>query len=333
VSARAASATQRAYGWLVSSDLLHQGYLPFTADQLRQHFAPVAGPSEPDRHLQYYLASIEEARKYDALIRRGDRPTRAQTRLGRQMEKDERFWVVTALMSLYHADEGSGREKSFARLLERAGLRPPPDFPRWEDALAGALDLFFEVNLPSPGRYHAWLRDHLAERAPIPYLKEQAAAGARLEGTTKADAMLLAPASGVAVIFEAKVLSDISTHVTFDLARNQLARTIDVMLEENPALPEPLSLRNPARTFLVLLTPALTQPGRAGDAISKSRLYGWLMPAYQDPHSSLLCEHLPHRDSRQLAEAAQRLGWASWEDCHAVLPSACAWLTASQGIG
>ena len=35
----------------------------------------------------------------------------------------------------------------------------------------------------------------------------------------------------------------------------------------------------------MLLTPALTQPGRAGDAISKSRLYGWLMPAYNDPDS------------------------------------------------
>ena len=45
------------------SDVLHQTYLPFTADQLRQHFAPVAGPGERDRHLQYYLASIEEAQK------------------------------------------------------------------------------------------------------------------------------------------------------------------------------------------------------------------------------------------------------------------------------
>ena len=36
---------------------------------------------------------------------------------------------------------------------------------------------------------------------------------------------------------------------------------------------------------------ALTKPGRAGDAISKSRLYGWLMPAYKDPDSSLLREH------------------------------------------
>lgn len=108
----------------MSSDVLHQTYLPFKADQLRQHFAPVADPGERDRHLQYYLASIKEAREYDALICRGDRPTRAQTRLGRQMEKDERFWVVTALMSLYHADKGPGREESFARLLKRAGLWP-----------------------------------------------------------------------------------------------------------------------------------------------------------------------------------------------------------------
>jgi len=196
------------------------------------------------------------------------------------MEKDERFWLATALMSLYHADGGSGRGERFARLLERAGLRPPPGFPRWEDALAGVLGLFFEVKSPI-----AWPLPRLAPRSsgrahpdPLPQ-KAGGSAGARLEGATKADAMLLAPETGVAVIFEAKVLSDISTHVTFDLARNQLARSIDVMLEVKPALAAPLSLRKPERTFLVLLTPALTQPGRAGDAISKSRLYGWLMPA------------------------------------------------------
>ncbi len=90
--------------------MLHQTYLPFTADQLRQHFAPVAGHGERDRHLQYYLASIEQARKYDELIRRGDKPTRAQTRLGRQMEKDERFWLATALMSLYYGSRHSGSD-------------------------------------------------------------------------------------------------------------------------------------------------------------------------------------------------------------------------------
>jgi hypothetical protein len=77
----AVSAPRRAYGGRMA-DVLHHTYLPFTADQLREHFAPVLGPGERDRHLRYYLASVEEAGKYDELIRGGDRPTPAQTRLG-----------------------------------------------------------------------------------------------------------------------------------------------------------------------------------------------------------------------------------------------------------
>jgi hypothetical protein len=118
----AAPAVRRAYGELMPG-VLHHTYLPFTADQLREHFAPVLGPGDRDRHLRYYRASAEEARKHDELIRSGGKATPAQTRLGRQMEKDERFWVATALMSLY-ANGGLGRAELFARPLERAGLRP-----------------------------------------------------------------------------------------------------------------------------------------------------------------------------------------------------------------
>ena len=119
------------------ADLLHPTYLPFTADQLREHFAPVVRAGEKDRHLTYYRASLDQAKEYAELIRRGMKPTPAQTRLGRQMEKDERFWLATALMSLYYADGGSARVEAFAHLLERAGLQPRSGFPRWEDALAG----------------------------------------------------------------------------------------------------------------------------------------------------------------------------------------------------
>jgi hypothetical protein len=307
------------------TDELYPVYLPFTADRLRKHFAPVHSPGEADRHLKYYQASIQERKKYDDLIRRGKKPTPAQTRRGRQMEKDERFWVATALMTLYYADGGAARTEAFARLLELAGLSPGPGFPRWEDALADGLELYFEVRLSSPRRYRDWLRDHMDERVLIPYLKDVAPARARLEGDTHADAILLAPKTGVAVIFEAKVLSDVSTQVTFDAARNQLARTIDVMLEK-PARQSPLKYREPSQTFLVLLTPALLQGQGAANAVGKSRLYGWLMPAYCDPDSALLRQHLPHRDPRELAEAASRLGWASWEDCQTVVPGACRWL-------
>lgn len=64
-----------------------------------------------------------------------------------------------------------------------------------------------------------------------------------------------------------------------------------------------------------------------------SRLYGWLMPAYKDPNSSLLRQHLPHRDGPELANAAERLGWGSWEDCHTVVPGACPWLAATLDNG
>jgi len=320
------------YGENVAT-LLHSTYMPFTTDQLRGHFAPVLGDGEQDRHLRYYLASVDQARSYAELAGQGVKPTPAQIRLGRQMEKDERFWVVTALMTLYHADGGSARAERFGSLLERAGLRPPSGFADWASALAGPLELFFEVNLPSPRCCREWLRDHLDERVPVPYLREKAgASGLRLEGPTHADAMLLDPDTGVAIIFEAKVLSDVSTYITFDIARNQLARTIDVMLEANPGLPAPLSRREPQRTFLVLITPALMQSEETGNAAGKSRLYSWLMPAYQNRDSSLLRQHLPHRDDpRELADTADRLGWASWEDCDAVIPGACPWLSGTRG--
>lgn len=168
------------------------------------------------------------------------------------------------------------------------------------------------------------------ERVPIPYLKEKAAEPrSRLEGQTHADGMLIARDSGVAVIFEAKVLSDVSTSVTFDIARNQLARTIDVMLEDNqdwPRLDRRLRSRKPDLTYVVLLTPAIMQPSGSTHALGKNRLYGWLMPEYQDHTSGLLRQHLPHRSEHELAGAADRLGWASWEDCQAIVHGACPWL-------
>ena len=72
------------------------------------------------------------------------------------------------------------------------------------------------------------------------------------------------------------------------------------------------------------------QPSGGTQASGKSRLYGWLMPECQDPASALLHQHLPHRGERELAGAARRLGWASWEDCQAIVPGACRWLGPSE---
>lgn len=87
----------------------------------------------------------------------------------------------------------------------------------------------------------------------------------------------------------------------------------------------PLSEHNPERSFPVLVTPEVLRCDTE-NANGRSRLYGWLVPAYMDRGNSLLSEHLPHRDRQQLAEAVSRIGWVSWEDCKAVEPGACRWL-------
>ena len=299
---------------------LHDTYLPLTREILATHFAPVGGTGDPERHLQYYLRSIEANAEY---LRRSKRrrATPAETRRGRQLEKDERFWIVTALTRLFHHDSGVQRVELFAELLRRAGLATAAGFDSWESALTGELLLYFEVNLPSPQSYRESLKNS-AKGLAIPYLLEAAEASGRHEGSTKVDAMLLAPETGTAVAFEAKVLSDVSTQITYDPTRNQLARTIDVLLDQNERLNEHLVRRSPNRSHVVLVTPEIFR----GEA-SKSRLYGWLTPAYRSyPEDPLLGQHLNHRTPEELAGAADRLGWATWEDCNAVLPGSCAWL-------
>ena len=91
------------------------------------------------------------------------------------------------------------------------------------------------------------------------------------------------------------------------------------MLDTNPNLQEPLTLRQPGRTCFVLLTPEIFRDH------PESRLYGWLMRDYQaDPGA--LQRDLRHRAGTDLASVAKRLGWLTWEDCNRVRPGACRWL-------
>jgi hypothetical protein len=211
----------------------------------------------------------------------------------------------------------------FAELLRDClGDTPPGSLTSWEAALDGDLQLFFEASLPAPKGYRGFLRDHRARRILIPYVREAAEkyvlGGRSLEGSTKADALLLAPDTGFAMLFEAKVLSDISTSVHFDVLRNQIGRSLDVMLE--PAAENgQLSSRDPGLTCYVLITPEIFRTNRS------SRLYGWLMRDYQC-HPEALALALPHRKGADFAALARRIGWLTWEDCKRVCPDACCWL-------
>lgn len=300
-------------------------YLPFDRETLRGHFAQVRGEDEASqiRRLDYYLASAERAAELGGT----PDPTPAQVRAGRQMEKDERFWVAASLMTLFHDQTNGGAAVLFAELMRQAGLATAKGGQPWEEALSGPLELYFEANLNSPTRYRSWLAQHRDRQALVPYARAAAAkAGLRVEGATKVDAILVAPETGSAVVFEAKVLSDLSTRVSFDATRNQLARIIDVVLDHSTSLRPPLNVRDPHCTYVVLITPELLSPrGPAG--ASRGRLYGWVLPEYQDPDSPLLAQHLPHR-AGQLGGIHARLGWATWELIDRVRPGACSWLGA-----
>ena len=303
---------------------IHPLYLPFTELELLSHFIDVGHGANQDHHLDYYRKSAIDAEKWckQQAGEPVDPPLVAEAH-GLQMEKDERFWVVTALMKLYH---GPDRLHAFAALLRRC-FGETPSFAgasTWEEALGSDPRLYFEVNLPSPHAYREDLVGHLNERVLIPHLIQSAKAtkGARLEGATKVDAMLVSD-TGLTALFEAKVLADVSTAIRYDVLRNQLARLIDVMLEPVPdpkKISEPLRYRQPDRTCLALITPEIfkTHPS--------SRLYGWLMPRYQNPECKLLSEHLPHRDVAEFADIGKRLGWVTWQDINELLPRSCAWL-------
>ena len=112
------------------------------------------------------------------------------------------------------------------------------------------------------------------------------------------------------------MLSDISCDVTFDQFRNQLARNIDVMLDEGDAS---FLAPDPSKRLLALLTPEVFKKKPS------TRYYGLLFHEYKR-NPKLLAEHLAHRDATTLAQVPSRLGWMAFEDCQRVCPKCCPWL-------
>ena len=106
--------------------------------------------------------------------------------------------------------------------------------------------------------------------------------------------------------------------------RNQIVRNIDVMLEKNSELYEPLNCRDPKSTLFLLLTPRLFKenPSR--------RLYGYIMNDYiANPES--LKKDLPHREGLAWSEISKRIGWLTWEDFREVNNECCSWLIRPEG--
>ena len=90
-----------------------------------------------------------------------------------QVEKDERFWIVACMMTIFYSQN---RTEELTQLFKNAYGDFPPvkGVESWEECLKGNLHLFFEANLPSPVPYKNWLLKHLTKRQFIPYVLNSA---------------------------------------------------------------------------------------------------------------------------------------------------------------
>ncbi|MBW1728698.1 MAG: hypothetical protein JRJ11_18050 [Deltaproteobacteria bacterium] len=302
--------------------ILHKRYLPFSEDQLRSHFAHVKKNGRcigtADKHIKHYKRSIENYNEYTERTPNRNKKPISELKKPFQIEKDEKFWTASCLMTVFH---GKKRVEQFVALFKKAyGPLPPiPGIESWEECFEGDLHLFFETNLPSPASYKNWLRRNLKDRQFIPYIVESDNGRKNLEGPTNVDALLINASNGFAVLIEAKILSDISYQITYDVMRNQIARNVDVMLEANPNLCPPLDDRDPEKSLFLLLTPRLFKDNPS------SRLYGYKFNEYKSVPASL-GKDLSHRTDKNLEIISKRLGWLTWEDFHGANKNCCKWL-------
>lgn len=96
------------------------------------------------------------------------------------------------------------------------------------EAVKGEVSIAFEQQLRPPKGYLEWLSTRISEH-PVRYIREQerihSEKGKPLETNTHVDVVL--EAKNLLILVEVKFTSDISSQTTFNLHRNQLARTID----------------------------------------------------------------------------------------------------------
>jgi len=128
-------------------------YLPFSKKELLLHFAPVGKECEPNENqLNHYIRSIEKYEDYKSNNILG-KPLH-ETKGPCQIQKDERFWTVNTLMNIFYS---SNRVNELCILFEKAFGKKVPnsiEVDSWRECLSNDnLELYFEVDLPSPPSY------------------------------------------------------------------------------------------------------------------------------------------------------------------------------------
>jgi len=327
---------------------MHEKYLPFKEEKVKEHLYGGKTESKIEEsqktQLEKIRGSISNFEKYQKKNDSLECKTLTELRSPCQVQKDERFWTMNTLLHIFYSPNRTNKLIQLFKKGYRQDILKSIGLNGWEECFGSEkLELYFEVYLSSPAEYKDWLSksysDSRKEKLPnthqiIPYVlasacqkntkkiadsNDEIIIKNNIEGSTRVDAMIINPENGFGVIIEAKVSSDISVFTTYDLSRNQIARSIDVMLEANKDMYFPFKERDPGKTIFLLLTPEIFRNNPL------TRLYDYKMRDYRDPEKGVdyLKEDLPHRTKENLKNIPSRIGWLTWEDIKKEVNSQC----------
>lgn len=291
---------------------MHETYLPFTKDDLKIHF-------QNDEHLESYSKSAKAYTEFESSRDSSKIYNIKEMKHSCQIEKDETIWTASCFTTMCLR---SSKKDDLKNLLIKAFGETPPlkNLHTWDECLSPDYEVFFEIQIPSPRSYKEYVKNYVVPDLLIKYVRDSADSKVNLEGSTHVDAVIINKHNGFSVFVEAKVLSDISYQVTYDEKRNQIIRNLDVMLESNHELQEPLNNRKPENTLFLLLTPR-----KFKDAKIKSRLYAYKYEEYKS-NPEKIQEEMPHSPNLDYGELSKRIGWITWEDFHDISNDYCRWL-------
>jgi hypothetical protein len=201
--------------------------------------------------------SKERIRKYEAWLEKAGRAKESRSLDNRDNQYDKAEELIT-FYTFAPLDLREDKKQVVQEILGFCGIGEPIEEP---------LTLAFERQLSPPRAYLEWLAREVSKH-PIRYVREQgrkhAEAGKSLETNTHVD--VIVEAKNLLILVEVKFTSDISSQTTFNVHRNQLARTIDAGMSR---------LKKDQRLVVLLCSPSEFHR-------KKSRLYCYKLQEYAD---------------------------------------------------
>jgi hypothetical protein len=187
-------------------------------------------------------------------------------------------------MSLFIALDRNSLLKDFIQTIIKKPLTKPK--------------LNFEKTYQCSEQYLKGIRNYFKENPH--YNIEVRRKGKAKEGKSHIDVVI--ETDEILIFIEVKYLSDISSKTTFDFARNQIIRNIDVLLANyKRKIP-----------YFVLLTPGIFK----NDKYAKySKLYGYKMDEYMDSEKGI--DYMARDsglDKKSLNKVKDNLFWITFED-------------------